>query len=132
MREIKFRGQRVDNKEWIYGSLVITPNEHYAIVIYSKLGEHMHPIFYEVLPETVGQFIGLKDKNEKEIYRGDICSMSKKIDMKIIVDYKDAGFGWSDKYNNLAFRGHGYLTEILKAIEVIGNKFDNPEILEEQ
>jgi len=78
------------------------------------------------------QFTGLKDKHGKDIYCGDICSMSKKIDMKIIVDYKDAGFGWSDKYNNLAFRGHGYLTKILKDIEVIGNKFDNPEILEEK
>ena len=136
--EYKFRGQRVDNKEWIYGSLDLS-NWHtgdvsdldykYPIIILHDKSQFLSKY---VFPETVGQYTGLKDKNGKEIYCGDICSMSKKIDMKIIVDYKDAGFGWSDKYNNLAFRGHGYLTEILKAIEVIGNKFDNPELLEEK
>lgn len=129
MNEIKFRGQRKDNKKWVVGSAIKIGKLVYILPECVDQSAFIDCIV-EVIPETVGQYTGLKDIKGKEIYEGDICSISKKIDMKIIVDYKEAGFGWSDEYNNLAFRGHGYLKQILKDIEIIGNRWDNPELLE--
>ena len=67
MREIKFRGKRVDNSKWVYGYYLVAG----GIPFISTFGEK-EPI--AVIPETVGQYTGLHDKNGKEIYEGDILN----------------------------------------------------------
>lgn len=66
MRTIKFRGKRVTDGEWVYGGICHTSHLNVGYHIMINIGE-----FYQVIPETVGQFMGVI--NEQEVYTGDLC-----------------------------------------------------------
>ena len=138
MREILFRGKRTDNGEWVYG--------YYTKARYYLNDKEMHVIFApdgeafprcefsdyeEVDPETVCQYTGLTDKNGRKIFEGDI------------VEGNSEYFTFTHPYGKVVYDGGQYLIsfddvlediECLGAwandVEIIGNIYDNPELLE--
>lgn len=130
MREILFRGKRVDNGEWVKGdpagSICGTISK---IEFYDGLTDCET---VDVIPETVGQFTGLTDKNGTKIFEGDIVTYDKeyggKTREKGTVYWCDGAF-WVENVQNK--EGYGLLGALVNyQLEIIGNIHDNPELLE--
>ena len=121
MREILFRGKRIDNNKWIYGDFVsdgcwICHTEY--LNEYGDVGD----LYHQVVSETVGQFTGLTDKNGKKIFEGDI--------VKDITDGVPREVFYCNE--SAMFLKKGILRSSLGNplhLEVIGNIHDNPELL---
>ena len=115
MREIFFRGKRVDNSKWVEGNYSIDVSGRVDILPIDNL------VFFEVIPETVGQFTGLTDKNGNRIFEGDIVKHEGKIyEMKYLEKY--ARFAPTNKSTVFMVCAFNHL-------EVVGNIHDNPELL---
>lgn len=159
MREIKFRGKRVDNGEWVYGKLL---NNKRIITISDEEVEKMACFDMcdyqeEVVEDTIGQFIGIKDKHGKEIYDGDI--MESHCELQVVCYWRigyDSGAGLCG-YMLIPLRDFSFKfkEEIDKDFEevytgrddehfldcdrcvdlstdyVVGNIWDNPEMIKE-
>lgn len=125
MREILFRGNRKDNGEWVYGNFVKGCVDDFAYIV--EFGnEDLCRNFVEVIPESVGQYTGLPDKNGKKIFEGDIVKTDKfsEPNKQYIIKY-DLQFGafiGHDRYNCYFVTFDGDSDEF----EVIGNIHDNP------
>lgn len=122
-----FRGNRKDGQGWIEGDLVHTRTTTQGVVteIYTL------DMSYEVDPETVGQCTGLKDKNGKLIYEGDIVKGLFNFGLEImsVCTFKDGAFGLTAKQCG-AYHFSAFTSICNVKYEVIGNIRDNPELLE--
>lgn len=106
-REILFRGKRVDNGEWVYG---------YYIAVFSHSIVDDRGVAFEVNPKTIGQYTGLKDKNGKKIFGGDI--------LKSYYD-KPGIVKWNNEIGAFQIKGiPSQTTKRCCQMEVIGNMFD--------
>jgi len=127
MREILFRGKRVDTKEWVYGYYFMGfTGIPYILVLHDHILEMTE--FYEVIPETVGQFTGLLDKNNKKIFEGDILlCFAEGQQSKEIVEYSE--YGWLPFIDQTGYLADTYSEFNYSRFEIIGNIHDNPELL---
>jgi uncharacterized phage protein (TIGR01671 family) len=128
MREYKFRGKRKDNGEWVYGYYFIEERDIEDGIIWrdipqiqQRYGDHFQ--YFDVDLATVGQYTGLHDKNVKEIYEGDILRFTHEredfinTDARIAVEIPKIYYMIDNPYNH--------------SFEVIGNIYENPELLKE-
>ena len=131
MREILFRGKRTINGDWVYGDFV-RGNERKSlrdsIFVYDSETQSFND--YEINPSTLGQYTGLKDKNGKLIFDGDIVKTDKFSEPNkqyiIKYDFQFGAFIGQDRYNVYFVTFDGDSDEF----EVVGNIYDNPELLE--
>ena len=143
IREVIFRGKRADNGEWIEGSLLgidwCDKPSTYSIAPNTPVS-----VFYSVIPETVGQYTGLTDKNGVRIFEGDILDVSSDVAYGgvavhrlgyFVVEFHNGCFMKSalddpqlSFFDNAKRKGlyHFISTDIHK---IVGNIHDNPELL---
>ena len=141
MRDIKFRGKRLDNGEWVYGSLLLIGNLAYIYVGDSCPSEvNFEYEFIDVDPATVGQYTGLKDRAGEMIWEGGVF---KEDDSGIVrsvfrvpggLAFEDnpVSFGYDHRapvypYSSIAeMQNASWLSQ---CCEVIGNIHDHPDLL---
>ena len=137
MREISFRGKDSITKRWVYGALVQQQDdllkEKAFIISYSnyQFGDFSEAVMHEIDANTAGQYTGFVDKKSKKIFEGDIVSI-----------YNSKAFlfavAWNDNHYILKCTTNGVSDNILNVIEspedveVVGNIYDNPELIKEQ
>jgi hypothetical protein len=125
MREILFRGKRLDNGEWVEGSLW-TWGEKIRIHLIFDLPDSA--LWFRVDPNTVGQYTGLCDKNGKKIFEGDIVQDSWNKPWPVLFcteDVASCGCCYPE------FVGSGFKAKNINLMDcyVIGNIHDNPDLL---
>ena len=148
MRDIIFRGKRIDNGEWVQGYYAMyDPNSTGNNWIRAQqasdpciLGDDKN--WHEVDPETVGEFAGLLDKNGARIFEGDIVEIedqgikpdgSIKTKYKYVVVYEDCSFTLKGNEDE-DWTCHDICIGVMKSatITVIGNIHDNPELVKKE
>ena len=155
MREILFRGKQEDNGEWVYGAYYHQTefygddcDYHYIISSCDELEDNMM-CFDGVIPETVGQYTGLADKNGKKIFEGDIVNAvivrdlgggtENRQETGIIAYDKIGMIGLIEKYAGTIPVWSDFFQELTLSgcisdfwFEIIGNIHDNPELIESE
>lgn len=133
MREILFKAKRKDNGEWVEGYYVYCRKRHYILPALNKaIGfDEREDEWVEANPNTLCQYTGLTDKNGQKIWEYDICEMvyDGTIHIYVVVwDKTELDFKGTNGKENYGcnFEYLGCCEEIV----VIGNIFDNPELLE--
>lgn len=137
MKQILFRGKRIDNNEWVYGFYFerLTDSIKHCYIKYETWDEGF--VTYEVIPETVGQFTGRCDENYNKIFEGDILEVS--CDDSTAYTTEVCAYGGTlcvdVKGEDYDFTAIDFAVDIWKnnccECKVIGNIHDNPELLED-
>ena len=134
MREILFRGKQLDRGEWVEGWYEMYPFGKWPVktsIIPSEEAKDGHYEHVQVDPSTVGQYTGMKDKNGKRIFEGDVAKVLQGKDKDIAyVGFENGAFMLYPKTGNIYERTLWEYWYNDWDVEVIGNITDNPEFLE--
>lgn len=156
-REILFRGKSVETNDWVYGSYILEKYGNTSYICYFEYGTFVTIKQVEVIPETVGEFTGMTDKNGIKIFKGDIVRTQPFYDRPYsktrkekqflgIVEYyiktfrnpdsptngqKYDSFWWVNIGEDTGKYNHYSWTRFWNC-EIVGNKFDNPELLSKE
>lgn len=145
MREILFRGKSTETNQWIYGGFHIwekrqvcalgndrlKDDEISCVITVNSFADWNMPRTMqavEVIADTVGQYTGLTDRNGNKIFEGDIVNILTENEEIGVIVYEDGGFiAHADKFSiDIIYKING------TDVEVIGNKYDNPKLMEIQ
>ena len=149
MREILFRAKNKNTHEWVYGCYVRMLSAAgfvYAVLVPAENPDESN-VIYPIIPETVGEYTGLTDKNGKKIFEGDILkSFLRRRPIIFVVKYgafrpdffyacaEDKGYDINKRIYGLFAKDNNsqelMLVEDMHLAEVIGNIHDNPELVE--
>lgn len=122
-REILFKAKRIDNGEWVEGSLLVYPDEDAFICVNDCIPDVLNK--YEVYLNTICQYTGLTDENGKKIWENDIVEIPS----------EDGYFKceWEEDTTRFVLNGDGLSVDFDNCwsyeVEVVGNIFDNPELV---
>jgi hypothetical protein len=131
MREIKFRAKCVGNEKWVEGDLVTLhyPKKRLCIAAEGTSQDWCNTRFYEVIPETVGQFTGLKDKHGKDMdwWEGDLIQEGENIKEIVYLD----GCFWLQWVRHKEHKTALYVAQAwAETLNKVGTIHENPELLE--
>ena len=126
MREILFRGKRINKGDWVEGKGIdLNFGTAYILTKEYDCGSGYYTGEFEVIPETVGEWTGLTDKNGKKIFEGDILKGSW--DSILVIFYDKISTSYRVKTSTGHDREPSYYG--VEKFEVIGNIHDNPELM---
>lgn len=137
-REILSKAKRTDTGEWVEGYFVMlftnTGKKYYIYTgVIDTTGLYPVECRYEVSPETICRYTGLEDMNGKKIWENDIC-----IIVSSDIDEEDGYFviHWDDDATRFVLDGDGFTVDFDNfygyECEIVGNIFDNPELMEQE
>lgn len=127
MREILFKAKRIDNGEWIEGAVLPTADGTCYIATFYLVARKDEPLIVaarEVNPETLCQYTGLKDKDGNLIWENDIVSCMP----------GEYHFAYREYRKVILVDDYETILDLFECedLKVLGNKFDNPELLKEE
>ena len=123
--EYLFRGKRVDGKGWVYGYLAQNQGHSWILIPQEGIAYQCF-VWEEVIPETVGQFTGLTDKNGIKIFKDDIIFVGNLWNENAVIDYDEEISAFVAKFKKWGSKRIAKNTDM----EIISNIHDNPELLE--
>lgn len=123
MRDILFRGKRLDNGEWVYGNLFLSDTDGGAYIL---AGSRIVTIEWEVDPSTVGQYTGLLDKNGERIFEGDVLTVDGE-DGFFVLEFQEDTARFVMSGDSIVVDFDNFWSY---EVEVMGNIHDSPEFLE--
>lgn len=126
-RDILFRGKRTDNGEWVEGYYASIGEYHYILTGRLELVPYLGFEHFLVNPETIGRFSGLTDRNGVKIFEGDIVHVKAHS-----CSFTGCVIYWSEEARFVCKTKHGMHYAMCNKFEfeIIGNIYDNPELLE--